>query len=62
MNISHDEWIRTTEEGHEQVVCSFLQRVKDRGDIYKDTYEASVAALQHPVFYYASFWQEGSGI
>jgi len=39
MNISHDDWIRTTDEAHEQVVCSFLQRVKDRGDIYKDTYE-----------------------
>jgi methionyl-tRNA synthetase len=39
MNISHDEWIRTTDAGHEQLVCSFLQRVKDRGDIYKDTYE-----------------------
>ncbi len=39
MNISHDAWIRTTDEGHEQLVCSFLQRVKDRGDIYKDTYE-----------------------
>lgn len=39
LNISEDAWIRTTEPNHEQLVCTFLQRVKDRGDIYKDSYE-----------------------
>ena len=39
LNIFEDAWIRTTEANHEQLVCKFLQRVKDKGDIYKDSYE-----------------------
>lgn len=39
LNISYNAWIRTTQSDHEALVCSFLQRVKDKGDIYKDTYE-----------------------
>ena len=39
MSISQDAWIRTTELEHEALVCNFLQRVRDRGDIYKDSYE-----------------------
>lgn len=39
MDISNDAWIRTTQKDHERLVCSFLQRVKDAGDIYKDSYE-----------------------
>lgn len=39
LNISGDAWIRTTESKHEQLVCKFLQRVKDKGDIYKGSYE-----------------------
>lgn len=37
--ISENAWIRTTQPDHEQLVCSFLQRVKDSGDIYKDSYK-----------------------
>lgn len=39
LDISHNAWIRTTQTDHESLVCSFLQRVKDTGDIYKGTYE-----------------------
>ena len=39
LNISYNAWIRTTQTDHETLVCNFLQRVKSKGDIYKDTYE-----------------------
>ena len=39
MDIRYDAWIRTTDADHERLVCQFLQRVKDAGDVYKDTYE-----------------------
>jgi methionyl-tRNA synthetase len=39
LNISHDRFIRTTDEDHVQVVQEILRRVNDRGDIYKGVYE-----------------------
>lgn len=38
LNISHDDFIRTTEPRHVQVVQHILQKVYDNGDIYFDTY------------------------
>lgn len=38
LNISHDDFIRTTEPRHVQVVQRILQKVYDNGDIYFDTY------------------------
>jgi methionyl-tRNA synthetase len=38
LDIRFDDFIRTTEPRHEQVVQSFLQRVYDNGHIYKATY------------------------
>jgi methionyl-tRNA synthetase len=38
LHISHDRFIRTTEEGHKAVVQAFLQRLWDRNQIYEDTY------------------------
>jgi methionyl-tRNA synthetase len=38
LHISHDRFIRTTEPEHEAVVRAFLQRLKDRGQVYEDTY------------------------
>jgi len=37
-NISNDDFIRTTEDRHIQVVQHFLQKLYDREDIYKSTY------------------------
>lgn len=38
LNISHDDFIRTTEPRHTRVVQYILQKVYDQGDIYFDTY------------------------
>ncbi len=38
-DISHSDFIRTTEDRHKKVVQSILQDLFDRGEIYKDTYE-----------------------
>jgi methionyl-tRNA synthetase len=37
-NISNDDFIRTTEERHTNVVQHFLQKLLDSGDIYKSSY------------------------
>ena len=39
LNISHDFFIRTTDPRHEKIVDEFLQKIFDKGDIYKDKYE-----------------------
>ncbi len=38
LEISHDRFIRTTEEEHKAVVTAFLTRLWDRGQIYEGTY------------------------
>ena len=38
LNISNDDYIRTTELRHKQVVCTLLQDLYDRGEIYKAEY------------------------
>ncbi|EAX48048.1 methionyl-tRNA synthetase [Thermosinus carboxydivorans Nor1] len=39
LNISNDDFIRTTETRHKEVVQSIFQKIYDQGDIYKATYE-----------------------
>ena len=39
LHISYDDFIRTTEERHKQVVQRYLQEIYDRGDIYYGEYE-----------------------
>jgi methionyl-tRNA synthetase len=39
LNISYDRFIRTTDKDHEGVVKKILQKVYDKGDIYKGEYE-----------------------
>ena len=39
LGISNDDFIRTTEERHKQVVGEILQRLYDAGEIYADEYE-----------------------
>ena len=39
LNISNDDFIRTTEKRHEKVVQMLFQRAYDNGDIYKGKYE-----------------------
>ncbi|MFH1236726.1 MAG: class I tRNA ligase family protein, partial [Parcubacteria group bacterium] len=39
LDISFDQFIRTTDKRHEQAVQKFLQKVFDHGDIYEGIYE-----------------------
>jgi methionyl-tRNA synthetase len=39
LNISNSDFIRTTEERHKKLVCSILQDLYSRDEIYKDNYE-----------------------
>lgn len=39
LDISHDDFIRTTEPRHEGPVQEFVQALYDKGEIYKGTYE-----------------------
>lgn len=39
LNISYNDFIRTTEPRHARVVQALLQKIYDQGDIYKSTYE-----------------------
>ena len=39
MNISNDDFIRTTDERHEKVVQKIFKKLYDQGDIYKSEYE-----------------------
>ncbi|QGP92013.1 Methionine--tRNA ligase [Neomoorella glycerini] len=39
LNISYNDFIRTTEPRHTRVVQHLLQKIYDQGDIYKSTYE-----------------------
>jgi len=39
LNISYDDFIRTTEDRHKRASRGFFQRAYDNGDIYKNVYE-----------------------
>ncbi|WIW70920.1 methionine--tRNA ligase [Anaerosinus gibii] len=39
LNISNDDFIRTTEERHHKVVQEIFKKIYEKGDIYKSTYE-----------------------
>jgi methionyl-tRNA synthetase len=38
LGISHDDFIRTTEERHHLGVQAIIRRIRDKGDLYQDTY------------------------
>ena len=38
LNLSHDDFIRTTEDRHKQAVIAFWKVLEERGDIYLDKY------------------------
>jgi len=39
LNISYDYFIRTTNKEHEKIVQELLQKIYDKGDVYKSKYE-----------------------
>ncbi len=46
LEISNDDFIRTTEERHKRVVRELLQRLFDKGDIYKGEYRGFYSTRQ----------------
>ncbi len=46
LEISNDDFIRTTEERHKRVVRDILQRLFDKGDIYKGEYRGFYSTRQ----------------
>lgn len=46
LNISNDDFIRTTEERHKRVVRDVLQRLYDKGEIYKAEYRGFYSTRQ----------------
>ncbi|MEO6003084.1 MAG: methionine--tRNA ligase [Opitutus sp.] len=46
LNISNDDFIRTTEERHKKVVCDVLQQLFDKGEIYKAEYKGFYSTRQ----------------
>jgi methionyl-tRNA synthetase len=46
LNISNDDFIRTTEERHKSVVRELLQRLMDKGDIYQASYKGFYSVRQ----------------
>jgi methionyl-tRNA synthetase len=46
LNISYDDFIRTTEERHQRVVREILQRLYDKGEIYRAEYRGFYSTRQ----------------
>jgi len=46
LEISHDDYIRTTEERHKKVVQQLLQKLYDNGDIYQADYQGYYSVRQ----------------
>lgn len=49
MNFSADDFIRTTEERHRNSVQELWRRLKERGEIYLDKYEAGIRSVTRPI-------------
>ena len=44
LNISHDEFVRTSEKEHAKIVHKILKKIIKKGDIYKGNYEGYYCA------------------
>lgn len=58
LNVSYDDFIRTTQERHEKVVQHIFQKLYDQGDIYKGFYEGWYC-IHEETFYPESQLVEG---
>jgi len=52
LEISNDDFVRTSEERHQKVVQAVIQKVFEQGDIYKKNYEGKYCVQCE------SFWTE----
>ena len=50
LNISYDDFIRTTEERHIWVVTDLLNLLRDKGDIYQKEYEGWYSVFEERFF------------
>ncbi len=60
LNISNDDFIRTTEPRHKQVVCELLQRLYDKGEIYKAEYKGYYSTRQEQFLQEKDRHEDGS--
>jgi len=61
LELTHDRFIRTTDEDHVRVATRIFQAMKERGDIYLDTYEGWYAAADE-AFYAEDEIEDGKAI
>ncbi len=61
LELTHDRFIRTTDEDHKHVVEHIVQRMKDAGDIYLDSYSGWYAASDE-AFYDEDEIEDGKAI
>ncbi|MFA5537265.1 MAG: methionine--tRNA ligase, partial [Bacillota bacterium] len=52
MDIAYDDFIRTTEDRHQQIVQEIFMRIYEKGDIYKSEYEGQYC------YHCEAFWSE----
>jgi methionyl-tRNA synthetase len=61
LELTHDRFIRTTDEDHKRVATRIFEAMQARGDIYLDTYEGWYAAADE-AFYTEDEIQDGKAI
>ncbi len=59
LDISYDDFIRTTEDRHKKVVQKIFEQLKEQGDIYLDHYEAGTVRPVNP-FIQNTSWKMGN--
>lgn len=60
LNISNDDFIRTTEDRHQKVVQAILQDLYDRGEIYKGSYQGFYSVRQEQFILEKEQLEDGS--
>lgn len=61
MDLTHDRFIRTTDDDHRETVLEMVRRMKENGDIYLDSYEGWYAASDE-AFYDESEIEDGHAV
>ena len=61
LNISNNDYIRTTEDRHKKVVCTLLEDLYDRGEIYQAEYNGFFILLVQSNFFRKKIKSTGNG-
>lgn len=59
MNVSYDQFIRTTDETHEKCVQEIIQKLFDQGDVYKGEYKGKYCTPCETFFTEAQIGEDG---